>query len=405
MVYGVKEGFGKLASLEESLKIIRGLVDKKNVEPVSIDACLNRVLGKDIIAPIDVPGFRKSAMDGYAVRASDTFNASNNNPRELNVIESVTCGVMPKKDICENECIQITTGAPLPKSSDAVLKVEYTEAVKDSISCYKPVSPMENVIAVGSDIKEGDKVLCSGIILKPRHIGAISALGISEVNVYERPVIAYFSSGNEIIPAGEKLVPGMIYDINSHTILNAIRDLNCIPIDLGVCKDDLDDIKRVILDGIVKADLVLFSGGSSLGGEDHMVDAVNDLGEVLIHGIAVKPGKPVLVGKVDGKLVLGLPGYPASALSNFHLLMGEILSKMQEAVPKRQRCNLKLSRKIVSTIGRYEFMSVMINGDEAVPVMKGSSAITTLAEADGFIEISENTEVIEKGESVEVIRF
>lgn len=400
----MKPGFGKLASLKEAKEAIFSLIEEKEDEIISLDDSLNRVLAEDIISKIDVPDFKKSAMDGFAVKAQDTFNASNTSPKKLKIIDSVTAGVVSKKEIKNNECIAVTTGAPLPMGADSVLMVEFTEQKNDELTIYKSIAPGENIINIGSDIKKGLVIAKKGSIINPRIIGAIASQGINEIKARKKPLIAYFSTGNEIIAANEKLEKGKVYDINSKTIISALKENNCNVLDLGIIEDDKELIKETIKKGL-EADFVLLSGGSSLGTEDFMVEAVNELGSVLIHGIAVKPGKPVLVGKVKNKLVLGLPGYPTSALSNFYILVVPIIHKMLGIKPEIKTVEAKLSRKIVSTVGRYEFLAVKLENNEAIPVMKGSSSITTLAEADGFIEIDENTEVLEKGSIVTVRLF
>ena len=400
----MKQGFGKLASLKEAKEIIFSLVKEKEDELISLDDSLGRVLSEDVVASIDVPHFRKSAMDGFAVKAEDTFGASNTNPKRLKIIDTVTAGVVSEKEVKSNECIAITTGAPLPKGSDSVLMVEFTERKEDELTIYKAVTPGNNIINIGSDIKKDSIVAKKGSLVNPRIIGAIASQGIKEIKVKKRPIIAYFSTGNEIVNVDQELEDGKVYDINTKTIIAAIKETNCDVLDLGIVKDDKELIKETIKKGL-EADFVLLSGGSSLGSEDFMVEAVNEMGKVLVHGIAVKPGKPVLVGEVEGKLVLGLPGYPTSALSNFYILVVPLIHKMLGVEMNVKVVEAKLSRKIVSTIGRYEFMGVKLEGDYAVPVMKGSSSITTIAEADGFLEIDENTEVIEKDMVVKVRLF
>jgi len=399
-----KQGFGKLASLAEAFDIIKGILKKTCTETVAIEEANHRILAEDIIAKIDVPHFRKSAMDGFAVIAEDTFGASNTNPKSLKIIESVTAGVIPKKDMKSNECIEITTGAPLPRSATAVLMVEFTEKEGDSIRYYKTCAPGENVIKTGSDVKTGDVLFTKGTILNPRYLGAISTLGIMKLTVAKAPNIAYFSTGNEVLGMGEALQEGKIYDINSRTVADTLKEHGCNVQFLGVVKDSLPDIEKAI-EASMDSDLILLSGGSSLGGEDFMVEAVADLGKVLVHGIASKPGKPVLIGTVKEKLILGLPGYPTSALSNTYSLVLPVVYWMMGSELIRPVVKAKLSRKIASTIGRYEFLPVSLEDDYAIPVMKGSSAITTMSNASGYIEIDENTEVVKKDAIVEVKLF
>jgi len=400
-----KSGFGKLASLAEAFDIIRDIVKATGTEKVTLDQANGRITAEDIVAKIDVPHFRKSAMDGFAVIASDTFGASNTNPKKMTVVESVTAGIVPEKVIKPGECIEITTGAPMPESADAVLMVEYTEKEGPGIVYYKPCAPGEQVIKIGSDIRKGDLLFAKGTKLNPRYLGAISALGYSELSVSRFPAVSYFSTGSEILLPGEELKPGKIFDINSRTVVDTLREHGMAVKDLGVVRDSLADIKKRITENIGDSDLILLSGGSSLGGEDFMVEAVKELGEVLVHGIASKPGKPVLIGKVRDKLVLGLPGYPTSALSNTYSLVLPVLYTMMGSELKRTVVKAQLSRKIASTIGRYEFLPVRLDNGTAVPVMKGSSSITTMADAQGYVCIDENTEVVNKDEKVEVNLF
>ncbi len=385
----MKQGFGQLVSLQEAKKILNNFIIKNENEKITLHTALNRVLAEDTKAILDVPHFRKAAMDGYAVTATKTFGASNTNPKIFH----------------KDEYADIATGAPVPKNADAVLMVEYTEKIDNNLKFYKAVTPGENIITIGSDIKKDTLLFKKGTILNPRYIGVLSSQGFTEILVKNKPIIAYFSTGNEILSLDETLVEGKIYDINSFTIKNSILNNYCDVINLGIIKDDKNEIKKMIMKGIEKADIVLLSGGSSLGEKDYMVEAVQELGEVMVHGIAVKPGKPTLIGNVKGKLVIGLPGYPTSALSNFYILIIPLIDNLL-GIKRKSRCiKAKLSKKIVSTVGRYEFLPVKIQKETAIPIQKGSSAITTLAEADGFLEIDENIEVIEKDEMVQVQLF
>ncbi len=405
----VKQGFGKLVSLKESREIISGIVREIPNEQVTLDQALFRVLAEDIVSEIDVPHFRKSAMDGFAVIASDTFEASNTNPKKLKIIDSVIAGVVSKEKLNSGECIEISTGAPMPEGANAVIMVEYTEKENEKIIFYKSVAPGDNVIKIGSDVKKNSVLLTKGTLLDSRLTGLLSSIGRQSVLVKKIPRISVLSTGNEIISLDEKLKEGKIYDINSRTLIDSVREIHCIPVDLGVAKDDKSLIKRRILEGVEKSDLVIMSGGSSLGSEDLTRDVVQDLGELLVHGIAVKPGKPVVVGRIKGKAFIGLPGYPTSALSSFHIMIKPVIHAMLGMKEVENFVQARLSRKVASTIGRYEFLAVKLERSEeelrAIPVMKGSSAITTLSNADGFVEINENTEVLNKGSMVKVSFF
>ncbi|MBN2457957.1 molybdopterin molybdenumtransferase MoeA [Candidatus Woesearchaeota archaeon] len=414
-----KHGFGKLASLAEASRIIEDVAGKTGRETVSLEDADGRVLAEDIKSSIDVPHFQKSAMDGFAVIAEDTFGASNTSPKHLKVIESVTAGVIPRKEVRKGECIELTTGAPLPKGADAVLMIEYAEKEDGSIVFYKACAPGENTISAGSDVRSGQLIFSKGTRLNPRYLGVLSSVGIRCVKVSKAPSVAYFSTGNEVLSPGQALLPGKVYDINTRTVVDTLKEHGCNVHCLGLVSDNVSDIKKAILSGIDDVDLLIFSGGSSLGGEDFMLDAVGQIGDVLVHGIASKPGKPVLVGKVRSSPVIGLPGYPTSALSNVYSLVLPAIYRMMGSEFRLKKAYAVLERKVASTIGRFEFLPVRLKVSEAKkngldtsspfftasPVMKGSSAITTLSDADGFICIDENTEVVRKGDVVEVSLF
>ncbi len=403
------QGFGKLMSLKEARAILAGIATKIPDERIPLEQALYRVLAEDIISDIDVPHFRKSAMDGFAVMASDTFGAANTGPKILRVVDSVVAGAVSGKKLDSGECFEITTGAPLPDGSDAVVMVEYTEKEGVLISVYKSVAPWDNVIQIGSDVKKGTMVLKKGTRLGPRFTGVLAALGRKSILVKKNLRVGMLSTGDEIIGLDEELVEGKVFDINSRTLIDSIKEIHCLPVDLGVVGDNTELLKKKILEGVEKSDIVIISGGSSLGTEDLTRSVVEDLGKVLVHGIAVKPGKPVIIGQIKGKVFVGLPGYPTSALSDFHILVKPAVQAMLGMEEPRNFVKANLARKVVSAIGRHEFLAVKLEtGEEglsAVPVMKGSSSITTLSSSDGFVEIDENTEVLNKGSLVKVDLF
>lgn len=403
------QGFGKLMSLKEARAILAGIATKIPDERIPLEQALYRVLAEDIISDIDVPNFRKSAMDGFAVMASDTFGAANTGPKILRVVDSVVAGVVSGKKLDSGECFEITTGAVLPDGSDAVVMVEYTEKEGVLISVYKSVAPWDNVIQIGSDVKKGTMVLKKGTRLGPRFTGVLAALGRKSILVKKNLRVGMLSTGDEIIGLDEELVEGKVFDINSRTLIDSIKEIHCLPVDLGVVGDNKELLKKKILEGVEKSDIVIISGGSSLGTEDLTRSVVEDLGKILVHGIAVKPGKPVIIGQIKGKVFVGLPGYPTSALSDFHILVKPVVQAMLGMEEPRNFVKANLARKVVSAIGRHEFLAVKLEtGEEglsAVPVMKGSSSITTLSSSDGFVEIDENTEVLNKGSLVKVDLF
>lgn len=373
---------------------------------------LHRVASKEVIASIDVPHFVKAAMDGYAVRASDTFGASDSAPVALEIAGSVWPGQVPEAPVAPGVCFEIGTGAPLPEGADAVVMVEYTESPGPGrVSVRKGVAPRENVVEVGSDVKAGAVVVAAGTLLEPRHLGALAACGVSEVSVVRRPRVALFSTGPEIVPAGGSLGPGSIYDVNTYTLRAALQADGCEVIDLGIVPDDRAALDKELSRALEEGDFVLLSGGSSLGGGDLVGDAFTRAGKMLVHGAAVKPGKPVIIGTAQTpaapapKIMIGLPGYPMSALSDYYIFVQPFIRRALGTKVRPTFVEATLARKHPSTIGRYEFVPVRLVGDKAVPLTKGSSAISALADADGFVEIDENIEVLNAGEPVRVRLF
>ncbi|MCJ7581448.1 MAG: molybdopterin-binding protein, partial [Candidatus Aminicenantes bacterium] len=292
----VMQGFGKLTSLKEARAILADIVTKIPNELIPLEKALYRILAEDIISELDVPNFRKSAMDGFAVIASDTFGAGNTNSKTLRIVDSVVAGKVSRTILKTGACIEITTGAPLPEGADAVVMIEYTEKEGADLFVNKSVAPWDNVIQIGSDVKKGSLVLKKGTCLGPRFTGVLAALGRKNVLVKKVPRVGMLSTGNEIVSLDEDLVEGKVFDINSRTLIDSIKEMHCLPVDLGVVGDDEELLKKKILEGVEKSDIMIISGGSSLGSEDLTHSVVEDLGKVLVHGIAVKPGKPVIIG-------------------------------------------------------------------------------------------------------------
>jgi molybdenum cofactor synthesis domain-containing protein len=403
---GLKAGFGRLATLGQLVDILESHLPTLESETVELKEAHHRVLADDVRAEIEVPHFAKSAMDGYAVIASETFGASDAAPKVLDVIDSVTPGDNRQIPVSTGACIEIGTGAPLPPGADAVVMVEYTEPNSEGrVSIRKGVAPRENVVEIGSDVSQSETVLARGTLIEPRHLGVLAAVGAFKVPVFRRPRVALFSTGPEIIEAGAPLEASRIFDINSHTLRGALIDDGCEVLDYGIVPDEMEALRAALDKGLAEADIVLLSGGSSLGGGDLVTEAFDAVGQMLIHGVAVKPGKPVVVGVAKGKLLIGLPGYPMSALSDYYIFIRPFLRKAMGLRTEPAFVDAILARKHPSTVGRYEFLPVRLENGEAHPLTKGSSSISALADADGFVEIDENTEVVEKGQTVRVRLF
>ena len=293
----------------------------------------------------------------------------------------------------------------MPGGADAVVMVEDTEAENSRVKVFKSAYPGANVGRKGEDIKKGESVLRQGFVLDAGKIGVLASQGLQQIKVYQKPGVAILPTGEEVGEVGQKLRPGQVYDINSHTIASVVKANGAIPVRFGTVGDDAEKIKSAITEAL-KSDLVVISGGSSVGERDLLIDVLQDWGEVLFHGIQVKPGKPTLFAMLQGKPLLGMPGYPTSCLINTYLLLLPAIRKMALLPPRRgETVEAKLSRRVPGSVGRRQFLTVKIDGGEAVPVFKESGAITSIAEADGYIEIAENIDLLEKGEPVTVILF
>jgi molybdenum cofactor synthesis domain-containing protein len=396
-----------IISLAEARKILdANSKPVERVEEVALLELCGRVLAQDIKAPIDVPPFNRAAMDGYAVIASDTFGAGQLKPKKLKLIGTVHAGGSAGVAVKKGTCIQIATGAPMPKGADSVIMVEETESQGANIKIYRAVHPGENVGKKGEDINAGAIVLKSGELLNPAKVGVLAALGFEKVSVFAKPKIAVIPSGNEIIEQGEALSAGKIYDVNSFTLSALVAQNGCLPSKEKAAPDSLGAVREVLQKAAQENDLVIISGGSSVGEKDVMVGAIESEGKLLFHGIAVKPGKPTLCGIIGGKMVIGMPGYPTSCLTNGYALLAPLLRKMARLpVQEQQKIRAKMARRTTSTIGRFQFLPVKIEKGKAVPVFKESGAITSMSLADGYIEIPENVDLLEKDEGVEVILF
>jgi molybdenum cofactor synthesis domain-containing protein len=374
-------------------------------ERVALVDAGGRVVAADVVAAIDVPPFDRAAMDGYAVVAADTFGAGTHAPKTLRCVDRVFTGQVPARGISNGECIEIATGAPMPAGAEAVVMVEETERAGDSINVLTPVYPRQNVGRRAADIAVGSVVVSAGQVLNPSQIGALAALGTRDVEVFARPTIAILSTGNEIAEPGQPLGPGQIYDINRFTLETIIRQHGGLGVPLPIAADSVEDLSDA-LDAASGHDVVVFSGGSSVGERDLILDVLKARGEVHFHGIAVKPGKPTVFGAIDGKPVFGMPGYPTSCLSNAYLLLVPFLRTVARLPEWRPvTVDAPLARRIVSTTGRHQFYTVKLVDGRAEPAFKASGDITSMANADGYIEIPAQTDVVEAGTTVTVKLF
>jgi molybdopterin molybdotransferase len=396
---------------EDVKKIIKNIPIEKRVEDVSLETSLERVLAADIAATISLPPFRRASMDGYAVIAEDAFLASEDEPVLLNLLEVVGAGDVPEKKLSKGHCTEVSTGAPVPEGAEAVVMIEFTDKQAENILIYESAAIGQNIAEEGSDIMAGELLLPKGTRITPDKIGVLSAIGMKKVPVFQKPRVAIISTGNEIINHNEELTYGKIYDINSQTISSSVRSCGCLPVHTEIVKDDYFSLKNKINE-FNDVDLIITSGGTSAGTGDVLREVLDDLGEVIVHGVAVKPGKPTMIGKLKNddkdKFLFGLPGYPVAALMVFHVFFAPHLRKMSSIdtsssfTDNINAIKAKISRRYRPARGRMHYVLVKIDDGNAVPILKDSGAITALAEADGFIEVPKNVEIIEKGSIVDV---
>ena len=377
----------------------------ERIERVPVTAAHERVLARDVVSELDVPPFARAAMDGYAVRAEDTVGASRAEPARLRCIEQVFTGQMAAHAVQSGQCAEVATGAPLPDGADAVVMVEESDADGADVRIFTPAYLKQNVGRQGADIQHGQTVLRSGDALTPSKVGVLAALGMTDVEVFARPRVAILSTGNEIVAPGQPLAPGQIYDINRFTIAALIERHGGIAVPYRTVADTIDDLSRAV-DECLENDVLVFSGGSSVGKRDLTLDVLAARGEVFFHGIAVKPGKPMAFGQIADRLFFGMPGYPTSCLTNTYALLVPALRRMARLPAWSPRTvTLPMGARVVSATGRHQFYTVRIENDTAMPAFKSSGDITSMSRADGYIEITADTDIVEPGEMVEVKLF
>jgi putative molybdopterin biosynthesis protein len=381
--------------------------------PVALGAALGLVLAEDVRAPVDVPGFDRSNMDGFAVKAADTFGASEEEPIRLRLnAETIPTGIAPRIEVQAGTATQIATGGMLPRGADSVVPVEHTDLDPDdpkTLVVRHPRTPGAAVSYAGTDMGMGEVVLFAGTRLSSRETGVLAAVGRSEVTVWRRPRVAIVSTGDEIVQPGEAMRPGLVYDSNGRILADAVRELGGEPVFLGAFRDDVGALRQALRDAIDMADLVLLSGGTSKGEGDLNAIVVEELEPgIVVHGVALKPGKPICLAAHGRKPVVILPGFPTSAIFTFHEFVAPVIRSMAGLpIERREARSAKLARKVVSVKGRLEYVLVGLvqaadGGLSAYPMGKGSGSVTTFSRADGFLRIDRNREIVEEGSAVEV---
>ena len=396
-------------------QVMENLVDFScmDTETISILDATSRILAEDIIASLDIPGFRRATMDGYAVVAKSTFGATESNPSWLEIAGQVNMGEVPTFSLKSGFAAKISTGGMLPEGADSVVMIEHTETIdENSVEIYKSVAPLQHVIDASEDFAKDEAVLRKGLQIRPPEAGLAAALGYSEIKVYKRPEVGIISTGDEVVPVTENPTLGQIRDINSYTLAGFVKEAGCVPRLYGIIKDDLDALFKTCKKAFLECDMVLLSGGSSVGTRDFTIDVLNKIenSEILAHGISISPGKPTIFAKAENKLLWGLPGQVVSAMVVFKIVVLPFLNRLKgckSIFDNKLMIPAKLSRNVASTQGRQDFVRIrLIKKDNvlyAEPVLGKSGLIKTMVLADGLLEIGENVEGMEKDSIVNII--
>lgn len=403
--------FFKVKTLDEVLALTGQFLPTAS-ETVDTRAAFSRILAIDVTAPRDMPGFRRATMDGFAVHASATFGASESTPAWLEIQGTVLMGQVPDFELAPGRAARISTGGMLPEGADAVVMVEHTQTIDDtSVEIYKSVAPLQHVIDANEDFKAGDVVLPAGTFVRPQEAGLAAGMGLSSLPVHRVPVVGIISTGDEIIPIEEDPAPGRIRDINSYTLAGFVQEAHARVVRYGIVKDDPDRLRAVCEKALAETDMVLISGGSSVGTRDYTVDVLSALPDtrILVHGMSVSPGKPTILAKSGIKPVWGLPGQVVSAMVVMKMVVIPFLHRIQGYRTRKPlvRVPAKLTRNVASAQGRRDFIRVVLAQakDEltARPVLGKSGLIRTMVLADGLLDIGENLEGLEKDTWTRVI--
>jgi molybdopterin molybdotransferase len=406
--------FFQVKSVEDTFSLIEEMIAPlKETRVLPLHEALHAIMAEDIYVRENVPGFRRSTVDGYAVKAQDTFGSSENMPGFLTVAGEVKMGQTPEHELKDGEAVYVPTGGMLPENSDAVLMIEHCEDLSGLLNLYRQVAPGENVISVGEDLKEGEALLTAGTKLRPQELGALASQGITEVCVYRKPVVGYLSTGDEIVPIETGVLGiGQVRDMNGMTIGALAVEWGCEFIYGGIVPDSREELEKRTRELLEKADCLILSGGSSVGTKDYSVEVIDALGKpgVFVHGVSIKPGKPTILAAAGNKPIIGLPGHPASALIIFYLFGKAILQKLSGwKTTEKHLARAILTKNLPSTPGRTDFVRARLYEQDgewyAEPIIGKSGLISTLVKSEGMIEIPARSEGIQKGEIVSLRLF
>ena len=393
---------------EEAAAMIRDRfqVLKKTAESIGTADALGRSLDHDVVAEEHVPGFDRATVDGYAVIASDTFGCSESMPAVLTLSGEVMMGEAACGALSPGKCIAVSTGGDLPEGADAVIMVEHTEDYGDGlVGMLSPAAPGNNIIFKGDDVSPGDKVLAAGTLLSPSDIGILSALGLCEVAVRPKPVVGVISTGDELVDPSQTPGRGQVRDVNTPMLIAMAERFGAATRNYGIIRDDEDALRGGVMRAAAECDIVLISGGSSAGMRDLTARVIESAGELLFHGIAMKPGKPTILGVIDNKPVFGLPGHPVAAFFVTELFVRPLIAGLMGAGVRRKTTSARISEAVSSNHGRAEYIAVFLDDGVARPIRGKSGLIASLAGADGYICIPRDSEGLAAGTLVTVTYF
>lgn len=394
--------FLSLIPVDSAREILLSLGEPSGVELISLPESLGRTLARDIFSDIDIPGFDRSSVDGYAVRSQDTTGAGESIPSMLKLSGRIPMGTEPEGFVNSGECYYVPTGGFLPKGADAMVMIEHCEELGSEVLVHRSVSPGENIVYRGEDFSTQKPAVHAGTNISSRVMGVLAACGVIEVPVSRKPTVAVISTGNEIVPADIRPPAGKIRDVNTYLCSGFISESGGEPRLLGIIPDNEKSLSQAIDEAVSCSDLILISGGSSKGERDICADIIERKGEVLVHGIALSPGKPTIIGRINEKPVIGLPGHPASA---YVVLMALVKDLMQVMTGKKQRkiqVTGILQSPIPSARGREDYIRVTIEGEKITPVFGKSGLTNTLISSDGLLRIPEMDEGFEAGKRVSI---
>ncbi|HXX56004.1 MAG TPA: gephyrin-like molybdotransferase Glp [Methanoregula sp.] len=396
--------FFTVVPVAEAVKAARSIGVPAGMELVPLCDSPGRILGQDIRSDIDIPGFTRSVVDGYAVRAADTSGSSDAVPAFLSLAGRVAMGADEERAVTPGSCVYVPTGGILPAGADAVVMIENAGTAGGDVMVRKPVAHGENVLLANEDFRKGEVVLRCGRKISAQDTGVLAAAGCTSVPVSKKPRIAILSTGNELIPASGIPARGQVRDVNSYVIASFVQGQGCIPVRYGIIRDDRAALGSAMKKAAAECDAVLISGGSSKDERDMVAAVIGGEGEVLVHGVAIAPGKPTIIGKFSGKPVIGLPGHPAAAVVVLVAIGSRLIASMTgESESSIRTTGAVLAENVPSTRGREDYVRVVVNDGIATPLFGKSGLLNTLVRSTGLVRIPAESEGLETGARVEVI--